>query len=92
MATSVCKQNTRQQATKMAEGSLLQRPRSLSRGSGAGSKLPFPLAIAFESYSKIFKDKTNQSKAKAALQLGTLWGTNVSKPAPLIQMDRQTDR
>lgn len=63
MATSVCKQNTRQQATKMAGGSLLQGPRSLGRGSGAGSELPFPLVIAFESYSKIFKDKTNQKQS-----------------------------
>lgn len=69
MATSVCKQNTRQQATKMAEESLLRGPRSLSRGSGAGSKLPFPFVIAFESYSKIFKIK----QTKAMLKLPCSW-------------------
>jgi hypothetical protein len=54
--------------------------------------VPFQFVIAFESYSKTFQDEIKRKKAQAALQLGALWGTEVSKPAPLIQMDRQTDR
>lgn len=55
------------------------------------ASVPFHLVIAFESYSKIFKDEIKQSKAQAALQLGALWGTDVSQASP-SNPDGQADR
>lgn len=64
MATSVCRQNTRPQATKNGWREFTPGAQEPGGAVGLETTVPFHLVIAFESYSKIFKDETTKARLK----------------------------